>query len=63
MDPDACLAEFRQALRDWQQAVIAGDRAAQHAALVQAVSSATALDTWLSRGGFWPAAWNANPSR
>jgi hypothetical protein len=55
MDPDATLAQLRQAIETlWAAessvaAASAADSIAEHA---------TALDQWLSRGGFLPAAWS-----
>ena len=55
MDPDEALAQLREAIESvWAAessvaASSAADRVAEHAA---------ALDQWLSRGGFLPAAWS-----
>lgn len=55
MEPDKVLLEMRQAIREWELAE-SGSRAEQEAA-ERATSAAGALDDWLSRGGFLPAAW------
>ena len=55
MDPDAALAQMREAIKTlWAAessvaAAAAADSLAEHAA---------ALDQWLSKGGFLPAAWS-----
>ena len=55
MDPDAALAQMREAIetlwaaRSSVAAAAAADSIAEHAA---------ALDQWLSKGGFLPAAWS-----
>ena len=55
MDPDAALAQMREAIETlWAAkssvaAAAAADSIAEHAA---------ALDQWLSKGGFLPAAWS-----
>ncbi len=61
MDPDAVLAALRQAIWDWQTAVIQQNHQAQHEAAVRALTAASALDVWLSQGGFPPAAWPSVP--
>lgn len=56
MDPNATLRDLRDLVReesldgDWA-AETAAERCAQYAELL------TALDEWLSKGGFLPAAW------
>jgi len=60
MDPNAALSELRTAAREWEQAVVAEDADGQLAAAVRALEAAVALDDWMSRGGFPPAAWHRN---
>jgi hypothetical protein len=55
MDPDAALAQLRDAIVEWETAP-AGSRE-EHAAAERMSSAAGALDDWLSHGGFPPAAW------
>jgi hypothetical protein len=58
MDPDTVLNQLRQAIYDWQHAVINRDADAQREALVRATTCADALDGWMTRGGHPPAAWS-----
>jgi len=60
MDPNASLAQLRAAALEWEQAVVARDERAQLTAATQALEAAQALDSWLSSGGFLPAAWRTN---
>ena len=55
MDPDAALAQMRGAIETlWAaKSSVAATAAADHVA-----EYAAALDQWLSRGGFLPAAWS-----
>jgi hypothetical protein len=63
MNPDAALHNLREAIRAWQEAVVAGSGDAEHDAAADAVSTAGALDGWLSRGGHLPAAWSPPPDQ
>lgn len=56
MDPNKVLEELRQLVEDEE---LDGDWSAEEAnrRLVLFVHSVEALDTWLSRGGFLPDAW------
>ena len=56
MDPDATLAAFRSAVRQWQEAAVA-DAPDRYDAALDAIEAAIRLDRWLSRGGFLPTAW------
>lgn len=51
MDPNAALADMRQAI-DNVLATASGSQAAHELA-----EAADALDTWLTSGGFLPEAW------
>jgi hypothetical protein len=62
MDPDAALAAFRAAVLVWEQAIVSGSIDAERQAATDAIEAARALDSWLSRGGFAPAAWQINRS-
>lgn len=60
MDPDACLARIRELIRPdldgWaRDAETLAKKVVELAELCEHVD---ALDTWLSSGGFPPAAWN-----
>lgn len=56
MDPDVTLADIRALCADMpdSETTSAADMGAHLAALIDSVE---ALDEWLSRGGFLPAAW------
>ena len=54
MDPNETLAGLREALNRYHEAP---DEAAEAEAAEDAAVAAEALDAWLSRGGFLPAAW------
>lgn len=58
MDPDTTLAAFRAAIRRWQEAAVAESFDAKYTAALDALDAAVALDRWLSRGGYLPAAWH-----
>ena len=57
MDPDAALAEAREALAKFRMEYDRGNYgdAAEHA--VTLADSFAALDGWVARGGFLPADW------
>jgi hypothetical protein len=59
MDPDVALTNFRLAVAAWSKAVGEGDVSAEHEAASAAIEAATALDSWMSLGGFAPTAWQA----
>jgi hypothetical protein len=61
MDPNTTLANFRSAVRRWQEAAVADDSADRYTAALDAVEAAIQLDRWLSRGGFLPTAWRTAP--
>lgn len=63
MDPDAALHDLRDAIRAWQEAAVAGSADAGQEAAAEFVSTAEALDGWLSRGGHLPAAWSPPPDQ
>jgi hypothetical protein len=55
VDPDETLAQLREAI----EAVWAAESSVAAAAAADHVAEyAAALDQWLSRGGFLPAAWS-----
>ncbi len=58
MDPDANLAEQRRLLRKFR---MRGRLTAGEASRLAEL--ADALDEWISKGGFLPAAWNREESR
>jgi hypothetical protein len=60
MDPNATLATLRAAVIEWEQAVVAGDEQSQLDAARRTFEALTALDDWLSSGGFLPTAWRTN---
>lgn len=56
MDPNECLSRIRQVSARIQQTIDAGRMPDTHDAGTLA-SLATALDEWITRGGFLPAEW------
>lgn len=60
MDPDTALSDLRQAIREYEVAAdlpgIVGT-ADIAAAAERLHSAASALDDWISRGGFLPSQW------
>lgn len=54
MDPDQALADARQAVKDFD--VAHGPEQVSEAA-ERLANAFAALDEWMSRGGFAPAAW------
>jgi hypothetical protein len=54
MDPDTTLAQLREALRELDTAVRAGNRDTMQDALATIAERASALDLWLVRGGYLP---------
>ena len=54
MDPDACLAEIRALVKEVQEAPTLQGQGYYAADLAERVD---ALDEWLTKGGFVPAAW------
>ena len=59
MDPDAILAELRQAFEDVNTAAQNYDSDAHDDATQRIAELFAALDEWLTRGGFLPNAWRA----
>jgi len=58
MDPDIALANLRRAVMAYAQA-LEPDSIEAAVAAADAIAAMVALDIWLSRGGFLPAAWKA----
>ena len=56
MDPNAALLDLREALREYEHAA---ELSAIAVAAERLAAAASALDEWLSKGGFLPAAWGA----
>jgi hypothetical protein len=54
MDIDQALEDMREALADLDQATSISQ---ESDAAERLATAATAIDTWLSKGGFLPAAW------
>ena len=54
MDPNTALADAREAVEDYENA---GSLGSESDAAERLVTAFTALDTWLSRGGFLPTDW------
>lgn len=54
MDVNAALLALREALREYEQAA---ELPAIAAAAERLAEAASALDEWMSKGGFPPAAW------
>jgi hypothetical protein len=60
LDPDATLAVLRDAIQDYLAASVDPPDSAEMAdAAEAAIAAMIALDSWLSMGGFSPAAWRA----
>lgn len=57
MDPDAALANLRDALREMDEAATADDDEGAHTAALDAAEAARALDEWISHGGALPSGW------
>lgn len=58
MDPNAALADIREAIREYEEAGSLGSETEATERLVERVQ---ALDEWASKGGFLPAAWTTAP--
>lgn len=54
MDPDATLKALRDAVARW---LLAETNDSEHAAALDMADAATALDGWLTSGGFLPDEW------
>lgn len=63
MDPDAALRRFRVALSQYHQTSVTEDDSVLLALAYEAMEAAEALDEWLTRGGFLPAAWRPRSRR
>jgi len=61
MDPNEALKNLREALRGWHANGNEWE-SADDPMSEQLVDAAEALDEWLSKGGFLPAAWQQNRS-
>lgn len=64
MDPDACLTQMRDAIREARQPIL--DQSADDFAVITdrldtLADLAEALDQWMARGGMPPAAWLDHP--
>jgi hypothetical protein len=57
MDPEAALAEAREAMAEFRRQYGRGNYGEAAEAAVALADSFAALDGWLSKGGFAPAAW------
>jgi hypothetical protein len=58
MDPDVTLARLRETVGNWQQK--GADNLKDPIAEAQEMADLfEALDTWIAKGGFLPAAWKA----
>ncbi len=55
MEPDLVLQELRQAVNAWENAPPASRE--EYEAAERATSAASALDDWISHGGFLPRDW------
>jgi len=59
MDPDATLAEIRKLCESLDWGDLEGDALRNEIDSLYAIADgAIALDGWLSRGGFFPTAWD-----
>jgi hypothetical protein len=59
MDPDKALEELRDAARRYVQAMMNADTRRMDAAGMELADGFTALDEFLSKGGYFPKAWCA----
>jgi hypothetical protein len=59
MDPDITLARLRAAINYYAQAQGSGSSEEADIAAADAIAAMVVLDSWLSMGGFLPAAWQA----
>jgi|GEM_PF-1298127 len=61
MDPNEALRQIREAVSTWRAGAEYGWRSEEDSdrCALRLVKHAEALDEWLSRGGFLPAAWQA----
>jgi hypothetical protein len=59
MDPDVTLMRLRVAISNWTKAQRDDSTEVADKAACDAIHAMVALDSWLSSGGFLPAAWQA----
>ena len=57
MDPDAALANAREAAKVAEDAANGDSDSAELYALREALEAYGVLDDWITKGGFLPAAW------
>ncbi|UAK38422.1 hypothetical protein K8O93_01055 [Gordonia bronchialis] len=57
MDPDAALANARDALARFRKSQADGALLHQNYAAIDLTEAFAALDEWLTNGGFLPASW------
>ena len=64
MDPNAALANLREAIRVWDAASPDDtDPSTESSYAADAIEAARDLDEWLSKGGFLPEAWAPAPEQ
>lgn len=61
MDPNVALKMIRDIARQWREGVIDGRTVDDRTKVAEMVEAFTALDSWLTYGGFQPDDWKFSP--
>lgn len=62
MDPNVTLETIRDIARQWREGAIDGRTMDDRTKVAEMVDAFTALDNWLTRGGFQPDEWKFAPA-